>query len=78
MISFMLSPPEENGRTLVRRRAIRGCLRALLKSAGVQRSRGSGVGDQEVATEVWTGRGFQAAASVTKRSKMALEVGLMS
>ena len=24
---------------------------------------------------MWTGRGFQAAASVTKRSKMALEVG---
>ena len=30
------------------------------------------------ATEVWTGRGFQAAASVTKRSKMAFEVALES
>ena len=73
MIFFVLYPPVGNERCLVHRRAGGACLRARVPSRGAET-----LERQEVATEVWTGRGTQAVASAMKRSKRAREAGLMS
>ena len=73
MIFFMLYPLEGDGECLVRMRPCRASLRAPVRSSGTETTAG-----QEVATEVWTERGTQAAAWATKRSKRAREAGLMS
>ena len=73
MIFFMLSPTEGDGEYLVRMRIYGVCLQALVRSSSIGTT-----AVQEVATEVWTGRGTHAVASAIKRSKRAREAGLMS